>query len=357
MTDKFFGFFQLLDACAETGCPACRLVEDDGRRYLDSLVYEQVNDPDTRRRIRAAWGFCNWHTWMLLETANAPSGAAILYEDLVRVVLGRLQRMRDGTATFVTRALPRVFAPRRRPTIVELRRRRSICPACAWGAEAEHRYLITLTLFVDDPQLVRAYAKSDGLCVPHLVAAVDLSPGTTELGRLLDLTMPKWDALRRDLDGFICKHDYRNRIPFTEAEASSYRRAFEMVVGRRGVWGADLHGRDAPKRPDRRGSPVPTQCVSAEPATEDVERRKLETRVAELTVKLGESTSRAAALHDRLSRVAEDRDVLELDLAGERGTRALATRTIADLRAENERLRGELAAARDAARVQPRLEA
>lgn len=63
MTGKFFGFFRLLDACAKSGCPACRLVEDDGRRYLDALVYEQVNDPDTRRCIRAAWGFCNWHTW------------------------------------------------------------------------------------------------------------------------------------------------------------------------------------------------------------------------------------------------------------------------------------------------------
>src|SRR5215472_2076532 len=54
VTDKFFGFFRLLDACAQSGCPACRLVEDDGRRYLDALVYEQVNDPGTRRCIRAA---------------------------------------------------------------------------------------------------------------------------------------------------------------------------------------------------------------------------------------------------------------------------------------------------------------
>jgi len=95
VTDKFFGFFRLLDACALNGCPACRLVEDDGRRYLDALVYEQVNDPDTRRCIRAAWGFCNWHTWMLLEIPNAPSSAAILYGDLLRVVLDRLRRMRE----------------------------------------------------------------------------------------------------------------------------------------------------------------------------------------------------------------------------------------------------------------------
>jgi hypothetical protein len=243
VTDKFFGFFRLLDACVQSGCPVCRLVEDDGRRYLDALVYEQVNDPDTRRRIRGAWGFCNWHTWMLAETPNAPSGAAILYEDLVRSALDRLRRLRDRPVMFHVRRLRRMFALRRRPTIVELHRRRSACPACASGVEGERRYLSTLTLFVDDPQLAGAYAKSDGLCVPHQLAAVDLSPGTAELARLLDLTIRKWDALRGDLEGFIGKHDYRNRVPFTEAEASSYRRAFEVVAGRRGVWGSRMEPR------------------------------------------------------------------------------------------------------------------
>jgi len=90
--------------------------------------------------------------------------------------------------------------------------------------------------------------------------------------------MLKWDALRRDLEGFVGKHDYRNRVPFTDAEASSYRRAFEMMAGRQGAWGSDLHDREA--------------------AT-------------------------------------------------------LAATTIADLRAENERLRSELASARDAARGRP----
>ena len=243
MTDKFFGFFRLLDACGQSGCPVCRLVEDDGRRYLDALVYEQVNDPETRRRIRGAWGFCNWHTWMLLDTPNAPSGAAILYEDLVRSALDRFRRLRDHPVTFHVRRLRRMFALRRRPTIVELHRHRGACPACTWVAEVERRYLSTLTLFVDDPQLAPAYAESDGLCVPHQLAAVDLSPNTAELGRLLDLTIQKWDALRRDLEGFIGKHDYRNRVPFTEAEASSYRRAFEVVAGRRGVWGPRMNSR------------------------------------------------------------------------------------------------------------------
>jgi len=170
--------------------------------------------------------------------------------------------------------------------------------------------------------------------------------GAPGLSHLLDRTLGKWEELRKDLDRFVRKHDYRNQEPFTEAEASSYRRAFEMLSGRRGVWGNDVHALAGGVRPG-------AWSLAAESAGEETgaerdlfEHGKLELRVKELTAQLNEALSRAAALHYRLSRVAEDRDALELNLSGERGANELAMRTIGDLRAENERLRAELAAAR-----------
>lgn len=349
MSEKFIGYFRLVDACALTGCPLCRCVDEDSRRHLAAIIYEQVNDPDTRRRLHASWGFCNWHTWMLLEAADAKSGAAIIYEDLIRVFLQRVRRLRDRPASLRARALARLIHRRPGPAVVELRRRRKACPVCAWCGEAETGYLLTLLRFVDDPQFARAYAKSDGICAPHLFAAVEMGAGTQGLACLLDRALAKWDELRRDLDRFVSKHDYRNREPFTEAEASSYRRAFEMLAGRRGVWGNDVRG-------PARGAPPGARLASAEGAANapgiqgDVfELGKLELRVKELTEQLAEALSRAAALHYRLSQVAEDRNALELNLAGERGANELAMRTIGDLRAENARLRAELAARRDAA--------
>jgi hypothetical protein len=261
VTQKFLSYFRLVDACARAGCPVCASLEEDGRRYLEALVYEQVTDPDTRRRLRASWGLCNWHAWMLLEIPTAAGGAAILYEDLVRVALGRFRRLRDRVRPFG--ALARLCRRLRRPAIVELRRRRSVCPACAWCATAEPAYLSTLTRFVDDPPLAEAYAKSDGLCVPHLLAAMEWEPGTPAIARLLESTLSKWEALRRDLEGFVGKHDYRNRAPFTEAEASSYRRAFDLMAGRRGVWTCDLPGRTpATALRRRRESPGERAAVS-----------------------------------------------------------------------------------------------
>ncbi|PYM13109.1 MAG: hypothetical protein DMD81_22110, partial [Candidatus Rokuibacteriota bacterium] len=78
MPAKFIGYFRLLEHCASPGCPVCRSVIDDTRKYLDALLYEQVTDPDTRRRLRTSWGFCNWHAWLLLDVETSLSGAAII---------------------------------------------------------------------------------------------------------------------------------------------------------------------------------------------------------------------------------------------------------------------------------------
>ena len=346
MTEKFIGYFRLVDACPQGGCVVCRCIEEDGRRHLDAILYEQVNDPDTRHRLHASWGFCNWHTWMLLDVPNAASGAAIIYEDLIRMFLHRVGRLRDRVPTAAS--VWGRLRGRRRPALVELHRRRRPCPVCAWCAEAETGYLLTLVRFVDDPQFARAYAKSDGICVPHMLSALELSAGTPGLACLLDRTLAKWEELRKNLDRFISKHDYRNCEAFTEAEASSYRRAFEMLGGRRGVWGNDIHGLAVGVYPATRPQATGAAGDASESETDTFEHRKLELRVRELTAQLSESMSRAAALHYRLSRVAEDRDALELNLSGERGANELAMRTLEDLRVENERLRAELDAARGA---------
>ena len=103
------------------------------------------------------------------------------------------------------------------------------------------RYLQTLRRFTDDGKLAGAYEKSGGLCAPHLVRVIECGAGHAGLGRLLDRTLALWETTREALQRFVEKHDYRNTRPFTEAEAESCLRAFEVLAGRRGVHGNDLH--------------------------------------------------------------------------------------------------------------------
>ena len=236
----------------------CRCLVDGTRRYLEALLYEHVTDPTSRARLRAAWGFCNWHAFMLRETSNPAFGTAILCEDLLRVIGDHLA----GQAGVRAHA---PSAPRRRSLLrrlgarlgrdvampgVDAFRRRPVCPACAELADAERRYVEAALDFVDDPAFERAYEESAGLCVPHTVRALELAAGGAAGDRLVARTLPKWAEMRRDLSGFVAKHDHRNREPYTEAERTAYVRAIETLTGHAGLFPNDL-GRDVRIAPDR----------------------------------------------------------------------------------------------------------
>ena len=263
--EKFIGYFRLVEACEKPGCPVCRCVKGESHSYLDALLYEQVTDPDTRRAIRAAWGFCNWHTWMLLEIEHSLFGASIIYEDLVTLALRRTERLgnparRRGRGGWLAALMRRP----RWPTIQELYRKRALCPACASAADTETRYLETLVRFVDDGDLQAAYARSDGLCLPHLFAALEENAERPEARTLVERTREKWTTVGRDIGSFVSKHDYRNREPYTAAEVASYGRAFEMLVGARSVFGNDVHTRTSARAARRRAAGPPADAPPAD---------------------------------------------------------------------------------------------
>jgi hypothetical protein len=250
MSDKFIAFHRLVDACAESGCPVCRCLVDGTRRHLESLLYEHVTDPESRARLRASWGFCNWHAWMLRETSSPAFGTAILSEDLLRVIGERLARHVDAPGAAHRPAAPRPRSFLRRLgarlgrdvalPVADAFRRRAACPACAELHDAERRYVEAALDFVDDPVFQRAYETSAGLCVPHAVRALELAAGGPAADRLLARTLPKWAEMRRDLAGFVSKHDHRNREPYTEAERTAHVRAIEALTGQLGLFPNDL---------------------------------------------------------------------------------------------------------------------
>jgi hypothetical protein len=343
-SEKFIGFFRLIDACSGPGCPVCRCVLADSRQYLESLLYEQVNDPEIRSRLRASWGFCNWHAVMLREASNPAFGSAIIYEDMFRVVIRRLERLtgrRAGGGGRFVRWLRAFLGRPQPPLLVDLYHRRPACPACRQAAASELRYIDVALRFVDDPQFERAYRKSRGVCVPHALQALEFDRGGGAAQTLLSRTLSKWTELRKDLGEFVGKHDYRSREPFTEAEGTAHFRAVAALTGAPGLFPSDLF-RQRSRRPRRPpGSSVAPVMDEAGESDAVFERAKLELRVKELTEQLSEATSRAAALHYRLSQVAEDGKALEMNLSGERGANELNQRVIGELRREVEQLKAD----------------
>lgn len=315
---RFMRYFDLRDAFGKPGCPVCRLLEEGSRRNLDNLLYERVNDPGTRDVLRASRGFCNWHAWMLREVLHSASGVSILYSDFLGETIRSLKRRADTPPP--VSPLRRIWnwlrgsdaGPAAPPRGAQL-----ACPAChGWPSEAHD--LQTLVAFLDDPEFSAAYERSDGLCLPHLERALSLASPATAI-RLRQMTVPRLEHLKWELEEFGRKRDYRYAGEERGEEGTAWLRAIEFFVGKPQVFGND-RGRLLSAAAETPG-PSPATCPV--PADE-VERLQFELararkRLQEVTRAWTEESSRAAALHYQVTQLREEKRRLEFIVAGLRG--------------------------------------
>ena len=70
MAEKHSPYFNLKDAFKEKHCPICYLARKAVTRYLDSLLYEGVNDHGLRNALRKSNGFCQKHFWQLVSFSD-----------------------------------------------------------------------------------------------------------------------------------------------------------------------------------------------------------------------------------------------------------------------------------------------
>ncbi len=175
-------YFQVLEALGQEGCPLCRLASGAVAWYTDMLSYEAVNDPGVRARLRAARGFCNYHAWRFAaDLRNAP-GRAMIYRDLLGVLLAILRR---GPGAQGEHLLPT-----------------GECPACRSLAQATGRYLDTLLAHLGEEELRSRYQASSGLCLPHLRLALRRTRRTDEVELLLGVaTRWAWSLRVASRDG------------------------------------------------------------------------------------------------------------------------------------------------------------
>lgn len=350
---KFIAYFQLVEASHKAGCPVCRCLREQTLRSLDALLYEQVTDPATRGVLGESWGFCAWHAWMAREVQNSASGMAVIYEDLLNQVRERLDASRHQLIGGpLVRGWRRLFRRATPVGLVQARASRRRCALCADVRRAEESYLHTLVEYTEDQEFERTYARSSGICLPHLTLALAAFPGHRGAAPLLARTLAKLERLAKDLRSFIDKHDYRRRSPFTDDEASSWTRAIEFMAGRPELFGNDiargLARTEATPAGPAAAEPRPDAPQSAETLRERLEtlafeKGRLELRLGELMQQLGDESSRAAALHYRPWSTNEDRKAVEMKLAGEPASARTWESAVQELQAEVEQLRARLA--------------
>lgn len=216
--------YSLYDAFSKSGCPVCRLTLDSVHHYLDSLIYEYVNDPDTHQALRAARGLCPVHAWHVQDEINASAlGIAVLYEGVIRHLLADMGRVEaDGGRRQVSQAQSALAA-------------RGPCPACEHQAHVEEHLLRNLLSHIAHAEFAARFRQSAGLCLPHLRRALDLNASAEHKAQMLAIQQAIWGELQAHLAEFIRKHDYRFTAEGFGAEGSSPRRSIEALAGQKGL--------------------------------------------------------------------------------------------------------------------------
>jgi hypothetical protein len=241
-------YHHLLDACRETGCPLCRCLRALTVRHLGTLLAEHVTDPATRGRLAASEGFCAVHGALLGEVPDAALGVGIVYQELLDRTRQWLAATRRDAAPSPWRRAWRRLAGAPRPSAATVPKPGpDPCPACAVLADTERCYLDTLLTSLRAPELDRAWAASDGLCLPHVRLALVQAPEHPGVTLLLERALTHVDRLAGDLRRFIDKHDHRTRATFSEREAAAWTSAVGLLAGRPEVFGHAIPRRLAPR--------------------------------------------------------------------------------------------------------------
>lgn len=223
--------YDVIEACAEPGCPLCRVSERWGGRFIAAILYEEVTDPHTRGRLKQSFGFCRDHALQASDVGGTLLGMSIIYRGLLNQIdkalagasPGEQRRwwQKLGGAAPADAAAPGGLAPR------------DPCPACVHLADMEAAALVAVTdALADNERLRDGLSRSDGgLCLPHLRRALGLSRNPAAFAFLQESTRTRLAALGAELDEFIRKYDHRFRREEWGEERDSWQRAIRWVVG------------------------------------------------------------------------------------------------------------------------------
>ncbi len=238
-------YFEVREALREDGCPICHLLVRRSVAALDSLLYEQVTDPDTRDELRTSHGLCNWHAWALLHVPAGRSGIAIIYETLLGHQLTELLLLQQTLQprTLWQRLKTRILDHTPPLPFLSRWRTKAPCPICRQHTyRDEDIYLRALLDGFSALEFTACFQDAFGLCLPHLVLAVERQRDHAALPILVHFQVQKLTALRGKLQEIIRKFDYRFAAELAGEEGAEWRRAIELFVGKPAVFGNERHG-------------------------------------------------------------------------------------------------------------------
>jgi hypothetical protein len=211
----------LADLMAAPGCPLCLERARSGRRFIDALLYEQVNDADFRRELDQARGFCGRHTHQLLTAEQERAGGLVRSAILFAAILAARQRELD--AALAARG-------RRRRQRLATAVRAADCPACRHEVGATRRAAGRLRQLAADQTWRESLASTD-FCLEHLLLLLDLAADDDNWLTISSAQGARFSRLREQLERFAHNSSYDRRHLISTDDRQAIRRAAAALGG------------------------------------------------------------------------------------------------------------------------------
>jgi hypothetical protein len=223
--------YDVIEACADPGCPLCRVAERWAGRFMAAILYEEVTDPHTRGRLKQSFGFCRDHAWQASEVGGTLVSMSIIYRGLLGQIDQALVHAvpNEQKAWWQKLGAPATAGPVTARGLAPT----TPCPACVHMADMEDAALVALTdALPANERLRQGLSRSDGgLCLPHLRRALALARQPAAFTFLQSSTRERLASLQAEMDEFIRKYDHRFRKEEWGGERDSWQRAIRWIVG------------------------------------------------------------------------------------------------------------------------------
>jgi len=237
--DKHTLYFETLEALQGGRCAACSLGKRAAHNYLDTLAYENVNNPTTRERTRKAQGLCRTHAWHLRHNGGVP-GMFLVYRDVVRDVAEALasaepEKESSAIGAALAKLRPSNGGSQANASLVAELQPEGDCPACEQQREAEAMYTDVLLEHLREPEFQEAFTKAGGICLSHLRLALERARGGETSRLLRRLERDCYARLLQDLDTLISRLDFFRREEGWADVAYAGIRALTVIAGEDGL--------------------------------------------------------------------------------------------------------------------------
>jgi hypothetical protein len=204
-------------------------------RYISSLLYESVNDIQTRERLRASLGFCREHARLAVgKNLGNALGFAIIYQDVINHTLKQLesdsQLPRSRHWSTLLKQIPEQVSERVQRVLYALTPKKP-CMVCQQRDKTLHLILSSVMENLHKPDMREVLQSSDGLCILHLKKVFEAVTDAATCDILFSIHREKLESLHAELAEFIRKNDYRFTSEGMGPEADSWRRAIGKVIG------------------------------------------------------------------------------------------------------------------------------